>query len=336
MIDIAIYKQLHLHTTAIQKTDDPISTATNFPKYPFLLLLPSSLPGFNMRYKRWENLDVERFADVAWDTRAFDGLVLPEMRKSLLQALVLNQVGSSKDSKTVSEKYKGLVILLHGAPGTGKTFTAESVAEAAMRPLYRVNCDDIGTGPESAEKYLSSVFELSSRWGCILLLDEADVFLEERSLENLQRNALVSVFLRALEYFSGILFLTSSRVGTIDEAFRTRIQLALHYSNPTREQRRLIWTGYLNKLKGHDKEEPNIDLSDVTSNLDRLAEYPMNARQIRNTITTANQLRSFHRRELRFSDLETVISVAGAFDQYLQTVHGGISDEELARNRGIR
>ena len=62
-----------------------------------------------------------------------------------------------------------------------------------------------------------------------MLFDEANVFLEQRSLEDMQRNALVSVFLRVLEYYEGILILTSNRVGTFDEAFKSGIQFALHY-----------------------------------------------------------------------------------------------------------
>ncbi|PNP85355.1 hypothetical protein FNYG_01184 [Fusarium nygamai] len=77
-------------------------------------------------------------------------------------------------------------------PGTGKTLTAESVAEIAKRPLYRVTCGDIGTKAEDVEKYLEIVMYLGKTWGCVVLLDEADVFLEQRSLVNLERNALVS------------------------------------------------------------------------------------------------------------------------------------------------
>lgn len=76
--------------------------------------------------------------------------------------------------------------------------TAESVAEIAAKPLYRVTCGDVGTKVEDVEKYLESVLYLGKLWGCVVLLDEADVFLEQRSLEDLQRNALVLVFLRVL------------------------------------------------------------------------------------------------------------------------------------------
>lgn len=46
--------------------------------------------------------------------------------------------------------------------------------------------------------YLESVLHLGKIWDCVVLLDEAVVFLEERGLADLQRNALVSVFLRVL------------------------------------------------------------------------------------------------------------------------------------------
>ena len=89
-------------------------------------------------------------------------------------------------------------MLLHGGPGTGKTLTAESVAEVAEKPLFRVTCGDIGTKAEEVEKYLQSVLHLAKIWDCVVLLDEADVFLEQRTLNDLERNALVSVFLRIL------------------------------------------------------------------------------------------------------------------------------------------
>ena len=63
----------------------------------------------------------------------------------------------------------------------------------------------------------------------MLLFDETDVFLEQRSLEDLQRNALIYGFLRVLGYYERILILISNRIHTFLEAFNSRIQLALHY-----------------------------------------------------------------------------------------------------------
>lgn len=69
---------------------------------------------------------------------------------------------------------------------------SECVAESFERPLYQVTCGDIGTNPELVEEKLEEIFDYSVTWGAILLLDEADVFLQDRQYEDLQRNALVS------------------------------------------------------------------------------------------------------------------------------------------------
>ncbi|KAF2800360.1 P-loop containing nucleoside triphosphate hydrolase protein, partial [Melanomma pulvis-pyrius CBS 109.77] len=129
----------------------------------------------------------------------------------------------------VKGKGHGLILLLHGAPGVGKTSTAECVAADDGRPLFPITCGDLGTTAEEVDARLELNFQLAQSWGSILLLDEADVFLAERLKSDVERNALVSVFLRALEYYTGVLFLTTNRVGTLDEAFRSRIHLSLLY-----------------------------------------------------------------------------------------------------------
>ena len=55
---------------------------------------------------------------------------------------------------------------------------------------------------------LKEVFEYAVLWKAILLLDEADIFLQERNVNDLKRNALVTIFLRELEYFDGIIFVS--------------------------------------------------------------------------------------------------------------------------------
>ena len=71
---------------------------------------------------------------------------------------------------------------------------------------------------ESRQTDRSAVSRLAYRWQVVLLLDEADVYLERRATNDVLRNSLVSVFLRNLEYYRGILFLTTNRVGDFDKA----------------------------------------------------------------------------------------------------------------------
>ena len=92
----------------------------------------------------------------------------------------------------VKGKGRGLIILLHGAPGVGKTSTAESVAEFTKKPLFPITCGDIGETARDVEENLDRCFQMANKWGCVLLLDEADVFLAQRNKNDLKRNALVS------------------------------------------------------------------------------------------------------------------------------------------------
>ena len=182
-----------------------------------------------MQNKKRKELEVARISDISWNKEGFENLVVEPTTKALIKALVMQQLEGEKGTDMIAGKGQGLIVLLHGGPGTGKTYTAETVAELAEKPLYRVTCGDLGTGPTEVVKHLESVLYLGKIWDCVVLLDEADVYLEERSMESMARNALFFVFLRVLEYHEGILILTSNRFGTFDESFKSRIQLALHY-----------------------------------------------------------------------------------------------------------
>src|SRR5271155_4050171 len=75
----------------------------------------------------------------------------------------------------------------------GKTSTAECVAANTNRPLFPITCGDIGgTTAKEVEDNLESYFDLARKWGCVLLLDEADVFLGERTKGDIVQNSLVS------------------------------------------------------------------------------------------------------------------------------------------------
>jgi SpoVK/Ycf46/Vps4 family AAA+-type ATPase len=280
---------------------------------------------------------VEHIRDIGWNKEAFDNrLVLEDRKKELIKALVTCHVGRKNEVHTdfMEGKGKGLIILLHGGPGTGKTLTAESVAELAERPLYRVTCGDIGTDPESVEKYLDSVLYIGTTWGCVVLLDEADVFLEERTKADLQRNALVSVFLRVLEYYDGILILTTNRIGTFDEAFKSRVQLALHYPPLDEDGRLEIWQNFLQLLKDGGE---NMNFTEIDKKLRFLAKkHSLNGRQIRNTINTARQLATYKKETLGYEHISRAAGVVDDFEKHVLNVHDGHDDEEYARTMGNR
>ena len=154
--------------------------------------------------KAWAaRLDIDKIYDMTPPEQDnFKKLVLPEGHQDIVQALVETHFKQSSGDVEESDiqhnvdlvrgKGKGLIILLHGAPGVGKTSTAECVAEFTRRPLFAMTCGDIGESAGEVEYNLDRCFQLAHKWGCVLLLDEADVFLAKRDRTDLKRNALVS------------------------------------------------------------------------------------------------------------------------------------------------
>ncbi|KAI3322030.1 P-loop containing nucleoside triphosphate hydrolase protein [Xylariaceae sp. AK1471] len=317
----------------------------------FFMYLPTTVSGFNMQKKEWVTLRVGFMEDVAWNKEAFKLLVIDESTKELVQAVVTNQLQAEDHADLIHGKGNGLFILLHGGLGTGKTLTAESVAEIAQKPLYKVTCGDIGTKAEEVEKYLEVVLLLGKTWGCVVLLDEADIFLEQRSLSNLERNALVSVFLRVLEYYDGIFILTSNRVGTFDEAFRSRIQLTLRYENLNQHQRHKIWENFIRRLETLEASKTAItsspsskratlgfgfDFEYIRAHIAELAKRNLNGREIRNAISTARQLAMYKGEPMKYGHLERVIKETSKFEDYITELNRGFSSDEIRKDKGER
>lgn len=176
----------------------------------FLTLLSPRMYGYVLLNRKWLPLRVDFLTDIVEspistklrETR-FEDLVLPHGHKKLLEALVTYQLrlkspnSTSNDHAVISMdvvkgKGHGLIILLHGPPGVGKTSTAECVAAHLKRPLFPITCGDLGDNAATVETKLDEFCYLADKWRCVLLLDEADVFLSKREKGDFIRNSLVS------------------------------------------------------------------------------------------------------------------------------------------------
>lgn len=181
---------------------------------------------------------VEQVKDYEWDTGLGDKLILPTSHKEVIQ--ILMETAKDQIDDIIRGKSGGTICICTGEPGTGKTLTAEVTSEVIKAPLYKVNCSQLGTDEEAIEKELSRVLTRASRWQALLLIDEADVYVRARE-NDIQQNAIVGVFLRVLEYYRGILFLTSNRVTVIDDAIMSRSTVHLKYGKPDADSLRKIW-----------------------------------------------------------------------------------------------
>lgn len=191
---------------------------------------------------------------------------------------------------------------------------AECVAEYVQRPLYLVSSGELGVVSTDLDRELTKIMDMTSTWRAVLLIDEADVFLERRSLHDLHRNAMVSVFLRVLEYYSGILFLTTNRVTTFDDAFKSRIHIPIRYTDLSVESRMKIWRNFIKKLPG----DVNID----EKGLAELAEHDLNGRQIKNVVKAAESLAAFDGVPVDLEQLQQVTQIQATFEKDLTNLSG--------------
>ncbi|KAL8691099.1 MAG: hypothetical protein Q9224_004253, partial [Gallowayella concinna] len=300
------------------------------------LLCPQLVHGYCLRDKVWKKLNVTQLQPVKFRQNAWERLVLDEEYKDIVQAMVSSYVDKTTGiDDLIAGKGAGLVTLLHGPPGTGKTLTAECVAESFGKPLYQVTCGEIGTHASRLEERLGEIFDDAVTWGAILVLDEADVFLQERDYENLERNALVSIFLRTLEYFNGILFLTTNRVGTFDQAFQSRIHITLGLPILDQPRRTEVWTIFLHELAKSQKLTPT-QLEDLQSQaVSNWSRQSLNGRQIRNSVRTALLVAEKKKEVVGEKHFETVLRIGREFENYMSVLRKGDADV-IAEVKGDR
>ncbi len=270
--------------------------------------------GFSFSTKLWGEFNIERVSTIQFNTRAYDQLVLPDRKigqipvpvKKLVRSLV--EHGEVGFTDFIENKGGGMIFLLHGPPGGGKTLTAEAIADLLERPLYAISVGELGTSPEELEERLRTVLEVAVLWNAVLLIDEADIFLERRTSDDVARNALVSIFLRLLEYHLGVLFLTTNRVLNLDEAFHSRVSLALHYPEHGPSERATIWSNLLDAA-GIDRSQLEVG---------ELAKAKLNGRQIKHIVRIASAIALAEGRLVEQRDLDQILALSDQFVQDLK------------------
>ena len=236
-----------------------------------------------------------------YDVKVGGKLVLPEDMKDFIEVLI--EHSKNKFVDIVGGKEGGTIILLEGPPGTGKTLTAEVYSEVMQRPLYKVQSSQLGIGAEEVEKQLKEVLQRSERWGAILLIDESDVYIHERG-NDINQNAIVGVFLRVLEYYRGVLFMTTNRGTLVDDAIISRLTARFIYKNPDFHAQIRLW-GVLAEQNGIKLAEAEIKPI--------VEKYPkLSGRDIKNLLKLAYVVSLKHKKPI---DIRLINSIA----QFRQT-----------------
>ncbi|KAM0517030.1 hypothetical protein ACHAPE_005142 [Trichoderma viride] len=213
------------------------------------------------------------------------------------------------------ERERGLTLLLHGGPGTGKTFAATCIAETIKTPLLS---DTIRIRDNSSvERQLSEMFRLAQRWRAILVLENADAFLTQRS-RNEASSSAVTLAIRSMDSYTSILVLTTSRVGDLDEAVWSYTDLAINFP-PLRGER-------LQKVWGHSISEYKVKYySRIMEFIEDICEnegLEINGRDIRNITLAAQNLARHQNKSLEVQHIRAVLENRKEFMKYIQDLAG--------------
>jgi SpoVK/Ycf46/Vps4 family AAA+-type ATPase len=209
--------------------------------------------------------------------RSFADVILPPAtRRALDQALA--QVRSHDlifRRWGLGERHasgRGLAFAFAGPPGTGKTICAEAIAhEMGMKLLVVRYAEMESMWVGETPKNVAAIFRLAEEQDAVLLFDEADAIAARRSAGAMQghqreSNTVVSVLLRELEAFNGIVIFATNLAANFDPAFERRIRTHVLFEMPGVAEREQIW-----RVQIHPDRTPLADDVDFAQLAERFA-----------------------------------------------------------------
>lgn len=255
---------------------------------------------FSLNKKQYFYVHYNDLSDYEFDKKSVDNLLIDEKNKNIIQKIFSKNNMGFND--LVRDKGGGAIILAVGEPGTGKTTTAELFAEKFEKSLYIMQVEELGVNISSIEKNLEKILTRINRWNSILLFDEIDIFLSHRN-NNLEKSAIVGVFLRLLEYFNGVIFFTSNRLDVIDRAVLSRVTVVIKYPNLNKKIRKKIWMDNF--------ERANLKINSA----ENLATIEMSGRDIRNYVKLCSYIYD------KAVEEENVLSLIKEFPKNAETIY---------------
>jgi SpoVK/Ycf46/Vps4 family AAA+-type ATPase len=230
-----------------------------------------------------------------------EDLLLPANIMEAIQSLLFSE---SRQGRRIRKSWQnslpaawgaptGSTVLLYGAPGTGKTLTAQYVASVLKLPLLKIDASRVlscwvGESEQNVRRIFDDYASLEKELGMapVLLLNEADQLLGSRgtggNAVDRMNNNMQNLFLEGLERFSGILVATTNRRDLLDEAFSRRFTYKLELPPPDRNLRVKLWRNHL----------PVKRLADDVD-IEQLADLGLTGGEIRLVIERAVRLQAY-------------------------------------------
>ncbi|KAJ5630110.1 hypothetical protein N7528_003767 [Penicillium herquei] len=330
-----------------------------------LMTCPLEISVYLLSELRWSQLEIEAIQDLVVDkNQDFDQLPINPEIKQIMEDLIPNrdiakipEFMSPTHSHNMTRALGGTTVLLHGPPGCGKTFSVECLAETLKRPLLRLMHSKLGGSHQDFAQSIAEFLRLSDRWGCIMLLDDVDVFLVQQSSNDISQSIMTTLFMHLTETHTGVLFMTTSRVGTFGITSSSRIHLKFYFPRLDMVQYAAARRFTLARIRARFQKtgteyivRVNEEFWDRIWKLLEERKIPVSGRQLMNLCETATILASAKSaRQNGSSILElprpitvlyvdeecflTAINSTREFDEAMEPIGGNRPDQPLLRLR---
>lgn len=229
----------------------------------------------------------------------------------------------------VVRKHTGLSLLFAGPPGTGKTMTAEAIAQAMGKPLMIVNyaqLENMWVG--ETEKNIERTFRDALERDAVLFFDEADaVFYRRGQTSAPWANRDVNVLLSRLEEFAGVVILATNLAMAMDEALDRRVDIAIEFDFPNAKMREDI---YARTMPPTAPLAPDVDFRDLAR------KYPLSGGHILNTVRQAMRYaarREGAERRITMEDLQRAAGREMAKSNLMKANHLAGSRDQVSGER---
>jgi SpoVK/Ycf46/Vps4 family AAA+-type ATPase len=184
------------------------------------------------------------------------------------------------------------IILFYGPSGTGKTTTANAIAQAMGRSLLHLVIGSVAGSLQEFTTAITSYFKMAQDWGCVLLLSKIEYMLRGNDSDN-ESNFRLDILLRAIDQYTGVLLLEVNRQFGEHDTLLTRVHLRVYFPTTTRETATALWMSILKRSES-ENQDLRFDVPDIMRFGEGEEEISdMNGRQMENLFATAIQFARF-------------------------------------------
>ncbi|KAG1803153.1 hypothetical protein EV424DRAFT_338779 [Suillus variegatus] len=262
-----------------------------------IALLPRSVLGFDIERKLWSFSKVDEIEPIRFNENAWKHVVLDESSKDVIEGVV--GAFDFSEEAMADEEQSGLVILLHGPSGTGKTATVEAIAEHFKRPLDSLSVYPLPLDTTLLVDTLTSRLDVARLWNSIVLIEAGDILMQTQRHEPImEEHNRISTILDFFERRRCIVFVTARTTCT---AYMSHFAITIQYPELDGDSRQTMWSNMLSE------EADNISRRDI----EELSRVAVNGRAMRNIHTTAKALARSRKQPISLYHLKTASKIQG-------------------------